>query len=78
MFGPTFLGVRIGFGELDYVSYEKDGQARVLLTKSGPTTKNLTVPLLVLSFEEFYIEMGRNLSDKFIDVNIPDPAECEL
>ena len=70
-------GVRIGFGELDYAANEGDRMATILLTKLGATTENLTVPIMALSFDEFYNDMGRKLSDKFDDVAIPDPAECK-
>jgi len=62
---------------VDYVGYEKDGQSTILLTSLGPITKDFTVPLMILSFEEFFTQMGRNLSDQFDSVVIPDPAECK-
>lgn len=68
--------MRIGFGELDYLSREGDGQARVILTHSGTTTENLTIPVMAISFGDFY-GAGRNLTDHFDSVRLPDPAECK-
>lgn len=70
-------GLRIGFAELDYLAIEGSGQARVLVILSEPITENLTVPVMAISFADFF-GAGRNLTEHFDDVTIPDPAECKL
>ena len=67
--------MRIGFGELDYSSIESDGMATVLLTLSDPITMSLTVPVIAVSFADFF-GSGKNLTDHFDDIELPDPAEC--
>lgn len=69
-------GVQIGFGELDYLSREGDGFARVVITQSEPITENFTIPIMAVSFQDFY-GAGRTLTEHFGDVGIPDPAECK-
>ena len=73
----TSAGIRIGFGELDYVVREENGVAVVLLTKTEPIAEEVTVPIQALTFREFFVDMGRTLSDEFEGVEIPDPAECK-
>ena len=71
-------GVRIGFGEVDYVASEGDGRARVLLTQAEAITENLTVTLMAVTFAEFF-GAGRNLTEHFNEIadKLPDPAEYE-
>ena len=70
-------GVKIGFGELDYVANEEEQQAVVLLTQLEAITENLTVPIMAITFQEFF-GSGRTLPTDFDLVNLPDPAECKL
>lgn len=73
----NFSGVvTIDFSEIDYVSSEEGGRARVLLTQSGPMTENITVPVQAVSFQQFF-GAGRTLSTQFDDLKLPNPAECK-
>lgn len=67
----------IGFGELDYLAREVDGVARVILSRLDPSTEDVTLSLMAVRFDEFFVDMGRNLSSEFDQVSIPDPAECK-
>ena len=69
--------MKIAFGELDYRGLEGEGQVRVLVTQSEPLTENLTIPIMAVSFGDFF-GSGRTLTEHFDDVDLPDPAECEL
>ena len=62
----------IGFGEEDYVAFEDDEVATVLLTLSESPSQTVTVPLLVLTVEEF-------IASEIPGFTLPstDPAECE-
>lgn len=52
--------------------------ANIELTSLDPITENITIPIQVLTYDEFYRDMGRSLSADFDTVDIPpDPAECE-
>ena len=70
-----FKGVRIGFGEVDYSVSEGNGKAVVLVTQAEPITENLTVPIVAITYEEFF-GSGRTLPSDFDDVELPNPAEC--
>jgi hypothetical protein len=75
----TFLftiGIGLKFGELDYLAFEKDGQAQVTLVQEGEITENLTVPIIAVTFGNFF-ESGRTLTDDFNSMTLPDPAECK-
>ena len=71
-----FKGVRIGFGEVDYSVSEGNGKAVVLVTQAEPITENLTVPIVAITYEEFF-GSGRTLPSDFDDVELPNPAECK-
>ena len=70
-------GIRIGFGETDYVANERDLQARIILTKLESTTEDVTVAVRLVTFEEFQL-LNRTLPSTITEAIIPDPAECEL
>ncbi len=66
----------IKFGEVDRTFNEGNKEATVLVTKSGLLPQDLVVPLMALSFDEYYA-LGIPLSDEFNTMNFPDPAECK-
>jgi hypothetical protein len=61
---------------LDYLALEGDGQARVVLVQTEEITENLTVPIVAVTFGNFF-GSGRTLTDHFDDMTLPDPAECK-
>lgn len=68
--------LRVGFTELDYVSNEGDAMAKVVLSVSDSGSQNVTIPLVVVSFDEFFRVMGKTLPSEFT-MDLPDEAECK-
>lgn len=62
---------------MDYVAHEGEGQITVLLTKLEATTENITVPVTLVTFEEFE-KLNREFESVNSIVQIPDAAECKL
>lgn len=67
--------ITIGFTEVDYVTSEEGGQAKVILTVADSPI-NLTIPLIIMSFEEFFNNSNRKLPQA-INFDNRDPAECK-
>ena len=73
----SITGVKVGFSELDYAANEGDGKAAVLvMTQAEPIKESITVPIMAITFEEFF-GSGRTLPTDFDLVDLPDPAECK-
>ena len=51
--------------------------ARVVLIVSALQSQSITVPLIVMSFGEYFTPDRQMLPNDFNDVTIPDAAECE-
>jgi len=67
--------VTIGFTETDYPAYEETGEARLILTVAD-STSNLTIPLIIQSFEQFFNDSNSKLPEDLVIVE-EDPAECK-
>ena len=64
-------------GEVDRTFNEGDGEATILITKSGVLPQDLEISLMAYSFAEFSA-LNLPLSDEFNEMNFPDPAECKI
>ena len=69
--------VRIRFRELDYSANEGDAMATVVLVVSESSSQPVTIPIIVMSFDEFFRVRNRTLPNSFDTVDLPDEAECE-
>ncbi len=70
-----FAGITIGFTELDYATSEDKEEAKLILTVAELPI-NLTIPLVIMSFEQFE-NKSLKLPD-VIDFNKRNPAECRI
>lgn len=61
---------------MDYTGEEEREEICIPLVKSERTTENVTVPLMILTFQEFF-DMGNTLPSAFNGTEIPDEAECK-
>ena len=70
------MGLKLGFGEVDYSRNEYSEQVRVVVTKLGENVADLVLTVTPLTYDQFNLE-GFTLPEDLSEDNLPDPAECK-
>jgi len=70
------MGLKLGFGEVDYSRNEYSGQVRVVVTKLEENVADLVLTITPMTYEQFNLE-GLTLPEDLSADNLPDPAECK-